>query len=61
MILINVLPCKDCKHYKGIVQPDGTEKTEQVKCDIARQKDARNMLDGLRCDGYDKDENKQRF
>lgn len=60
MIIINALPCKDCKHYKGIVKPDGTEKTEHIKCVIAQQKDAINLLEGLRCDRYEKDENKQR-
>ena len=59
MILIDALPCRECQHYKGIVQPDGTEKSEKIKCDIAKQKNAANMLEGLRCDGYKKDENKR--
>jgi hypothetical protein len=59
MILIDKVPCMGCEHYMGIVKPDGTEKTEHIKCAIAREKDAKNMLKGLRCDNYDKNERKQ--
>jgi hypothetical protein len=59
MILIDRLPCKDCKHYKGVAKPDGTEKTEMVKCMIADQKNAANKLKGQRCDEYEKNERKK--
>jgi hypothetical protein len=43
----------------GVVKPDGTERTEIVKCMIAEQKNAINKLKELRCDGYEMDERKR--
>lgn len=32
MIFIDLLPCKRCKFFKGVLQPDNTEKTEYAGC-----------------------------
>ena len=59
MINIGMLPCVDCKHYKGVKKPDGAERSEHIKCEIADKGNAANKLDGLHCKGYEKDENRE--
>lgn len=52
------MPCSNCKNYQGIKQPDGTEKTEYIRCKVAKDNDAKNLLylrDGKAvCDKQDK-------
>ena len=44
MINIDFLPCGDCKHFAGIKQPDGTERTEYVACKRAPKGKANELL-----------------
>lgn len=44
MLLINTMPCSTCKNYKGVKQPDGTEKSEYIYCKVAKENDAKNLL-----------------
>ena len=61
MILFNSLPCVDCTHCHGIVQPDGTERTEYVMCAVAPGNNAKNLLHGIKCDYLQQsDEEKER-
>jgi hypothetical protein len=34
----------ECVYFKGVKQPDGTEKTEYVRCEAAETKDAKDIL-----------------
>lgn len=44
MVNVNSMPCSNCKNYQGIKQPDGTEKTEYIRCKVAKDNDAKNLL-----------------
>lgn len=44
MIIINNAPCHDCSFFMGIKQPDGTEKTEYIHCEIAKDNNAKNLF-----------------
>ena len=44
MLILNGLPCMECVHFKGVKQPDGTEKTEYVCCESAETKNAKDVL-----------------
>lgn len=50
MILLDVLPCANCTHCQGIAQPDGTEQSEYIVCDIASENNALNLLQGVKCE-----------
>ena len=46
MIAIGGMPCIICKHYKGIEQREqNNEASEYVRCEIARENDAKNLLE----------------
>lgn len=36
MILMNMMPCNNCKNYEGIKQPDGTESDEYIACSASK-------------------------
>lgn len=44
MIRLGMLPCFDCKFYKGIKQPNKSEIGEYVRCDIAKNKNAEELV-----------------
>ena len=44
MIKLNVVPCVECKFYKGVKQPDHTEQTEYIGCKESKNGDAKKLL-----------------
>lgn len=60
MININMSPCIDCKHFGGVKQPDGTEKTEFAFCKLAKNNNANELVyfrnKTLYCDKYEQEE-----
>lgn len=60
MINIDLTPCGTCEHYIKVFQPDGTESTEYIGCEIAEKLNAKNLLKqkGLKlsCDKYVEEE-----
>ena len=54
MICLNLTPCSNCKLFRGIVWHGKEEKTEYIKCEIALDNNAKNLLiysdSGISCD-----------
>lgn len=51
------MPCKDCVYFNGFKQPDGTEKTEYVRCDKASDGHANTLLnEKMKCKEYVKED-----
>lgn len=44
MVILDILPCMSCVYFKGVKQPDGTEKTEYVCCEASETKNAKDIL-----------------
>lgn len=44
MINVNIVPCIECKFYGSVVQPDGSEQTEYIRCEKAEDKNANSLL-----------------
>lgn len=45
MIAIEAMPCSNCVNYDDVRQPDGTELTEYIRCKVAKDKNARFLLE----------------
>lgn len=45
MICLNLMPCSNCEHFQGTARHGKEEKTEYVKCEIAKENDAVNLLE----------------
>lgn len=57
MICVSNMPCKDCEYFNGFRQPDGTEKTEYVRCDKSSDGHANTLLnEKMQCNQYKKEE-----
>ena len=45
MIMVSLLPCSNCEHYKGIRQPEKIEKNEYISCGKIEGRSADELLE----------------
>lgn len=45
MIMVEAMPCANCVNYDDVRQPDGTELTEYIRCRVAKDKNAKFLLE----------------